>query len=543
MMALMAALKKSNTTHEPIVMWLGNSSSQPRVIPWSSVNKLPGGAPKPRVTGSSSKGLAKLLHDSREHAMTSLSWRRSTTVAALRLHSRHPHSKKYGGSGKKKQKGAQGTQKNNKNGGKRKPKKGLRKQHGGKGRPKQKGKKKAKGSKKPPHRKNKKQTTRRLQTKESTRGQESSRSPQVNHPKGTTRGHRRHRHSPGSQSGKRTTISGHSERDRADAGSDNTSLTWTSTRLEETSTSVGGRKPKRIQSGASGLPGKATHESKEGNRHTTVPNHGTEQSDHRRHRGKNKPDKFTESTEPVRGGRHRKHRTPHHGRPPQASSPHHRKQGHTQSSSPDKEATASSHKAATTSLDKTSHRHGVGQAAESSSQSPSTTPPPKAESSKPVEATSQGPIEKRGEPIEATSQGPIERPVEPLGTSSIAKPTGSTKTHTTKSFFSGSRRDGTGSSGGEKSGTPAEVTTAASKSNSDVTSLSAALRRHEEARKHSDKAAENEAARTKRPEAKAGPGASISPVPALLTGDGSLPPLLRTIPVKAPEVSTNKSRR
>lgn len=538
MMALMAALKKSNMTHEPIVMWLGNSSSQPQVIPWSSINRLPDGAPKPRVTGSSSKELAKSLHESREHAKTSLSWRRSTTVAALRLHSRHPQSKKNGGSGKKKKKGAQGPQKKNKNGGKKKPKKGLRKQHGGKGHPKQKGRKKAKGSKKPPHRKNKKkQTTRRFQAKQSTRGQESSRSPEVNHPKGTTREHRRHRHSSGwrerSHSGKRTTISGHSERDKADAGSDKTSLTWTSTRLEETSTRLGGRKPKRNPSEESGLPGKATREPNERNKHTTAPDHGTEQSGDRRHQGKKKPEKFNENTEPVHGGRHRKHQTPHHGRPPQASSPHHGKQRHTHSSSPDKEATASSHKATTTSLDKTSHKHGVGQVAEASSRSPSrtsstVTPPPKTESSKPIEATSQGPIEKRGKP---------------LGSSSTAKPTDSPKTHATKSFFSGSRKDGTGSSGGEKSGTPAEVTTAASKTNSDVTSLSAALRRHEEARKDSDKTAENDAAQTKRPEAKADQAAPMSPVPALLTGGGSMSPLFRTIPVKAPEASTSKSRR
>ncbi|KAL1470733.1 hypothetical protein MTO96_024090 [Rhipicephalus appendiculatus] len=90
MMALVAALKKSNMTQEPIVMWLGNSSSQPRVIPWSSFNKSPGGAPRHSVAGNSSKG----LHESRKHAMTSLSWHRSTTVAALQSHSRHPHSKK-----------------------------------------------------------------------------------------------------------------------------------------------------------------------------------------------------------------------------------------------------------------------------------------------------------------------------------------------------------------------------------------------------------------------------------------------------------------
>ncbi|KAH7934961.1 hypothetical protein HPB52_002453 [Rhipicephalus sanguineus] len=494
----LAALKKSNMTHEPIVMWLGNSSSQPQVIPWSSINRLPDGAPKPRVTGSSSKELAKSLHESREHAKTSLSWRRSTTVAALRLHSRHPQSKKNGGSGKKKKKGAQGPQKKNKNGGKKKPKKGLRKQHGGKGHPKQKGRKKAK---------------------------ESSRSPEVNHPKGTTREHRRHRHSSGwrerSHSGKRTTISGHSERDKADADSKRRRLV------------LGGRKPKRNPSEESGLPGKATREPNERNKHTTAPDHGTEQSGDRRHQGKKKPEKFNENTEPVHGGRHRKHQTPHHGRPPQASSPHHGKQRHTHSSSPDKEATASSHKATTTSLDKTSHKHGVGQVAEASSRSPSrtsstVTPPPKTESSKPIEATSQGPIEKRGKP---------------LGSSSTAKPTDSPKTHATKSFFSGSRKDGTGSSGGEKSGTPAEVTTAASKTNSDVTSLSAALRRHEEARKDSDKTAENDAAQTKRPEAKADQAAPMSPVPALLTGGGSMSPLFRTIPVKAPEASTSKSRR
>ncbi|KAL1470734.1 hypothetical protein MTO96_024091 [Rhipicephalus appendiculatus] len=84
------------------------------------------------------------------------------------------------------------------------------------------------------------------------------------------------------------------------------------------------------------------------------------------------------------------------------------------------------------------------------------------------------------------------------------------KTLATKSPLSGSPKDVTGSSGRAKSGTRAEVTTAASKANSDVTSLSTAPDRLKEARKDSSKATKNEAAMTKQPEGKAGQGASMS---------------------------------
>ncbi|KAH6941445.1 hypothetical protein HPB50_018129 [Hyalomma asiaticum] len=162
-----AALRKSNMTHEPIVMWLGNSSSPPRLIPWSSVNKSPGGPPKSSVAGSPEK-LAKPLRHTGEQAMTSLASRISTPAVSLRSQSAHPHGKKNGMSVKKRKgSDAHGARKKKKKGGKKKPKKGLKKQHGVKGHSKQKGRKKAKGSKKPPN-KMKKQTTRKLPTKHST---------------------------------------------------------------------------------------------------------------------------------------------------------------------------------------------------------------------------------------------------------------------------------------------------------------------------------------------------------------------------------------
>ncbi|KAH8034768.1 hypothetical protein HPB51_002182 [Rhipicephalus microplus] len=516
-------------TQEPIVMWLGNSSSQPRVIPWSSFNKSLAGAPRNSVAGNSSKG----LHDSRKHATASPSRHRSTTGAALRSHSRHPHNNKYGGPGKKRKKGAHGPWKKNKNGGNKKPKKGLIKLHGGKGRSKQRGRKKGKGLEKPAHKKTmKKQMTRRLQTTQSTRGRESSTSTDGSYRKETTRGHRHHHHSPGwgerSQSGKRPTAPSDSERAKASGGGDKASLTWTSTRLEEISTSSSGKSHSNPP-GHGDFRGKPTHEPNERNKHFTMSHHQRRPPGLLRLHVKWKPYKFTGSTETVRGGGPQEHQMPHHGRLPQTSSPPHGKLRETPSSSSNKMHTISS-------LDKRGHKEGSTEVTIASSQSSSKTSStitgtPKAESSNPMETTGQGTIEKHDEPANSS------------GSSSNAKPTSNTKTHVTKSLVGGSPKNGTGSSGRAKSGTRAEVTTVSSKASSGVTSLLTALNRLEEARKNRNKTTENEAALTKQPEGKAGQDASMSPVPTPLTGGGKLSSLLRTIPVKAPEASTSKSRR
>ncbi|XP_075528670.1 uncharacterized protein LOC142560438 [Dermacentor variabilis] len=590
-MALLAALKKQNMTQEPIVMWLGNSSSPPRLIPWSSVNKSPGGGhgeqPKLRV-GVSPEGLAKPFRPTSEHTVTPL--------AALRSHFRHPQSKKPGGPRKKKKGGGvRGPRKKKKNR-KKKFRKGAKNLHGGRGRSKRKGRKRAKGGKKPPR--GKKQTTRRSQTRKSTRRRGSSVSPDgIASTRSTMRGRRRHPHSPGegqqNQSGKPVTKPGDVEQDKTGAGRKKTSLTWTSTSLKlEGTLTIGSRKPESNTPGASVRPGKATRKPQDGKEHSKLRTHGTGQPSNRIHlsttKSKHLPNGHGITKSAEQGARHKKHETDH-GRPP--ASPHHGMLPKTQSSSPDKAA-------ATNSVDKLGGKQGIGQTGGGSSQAQSekssaVTPSLKAESSTPTVAASQAPAQMRGK----NSDPSTGKPAESSGTTSAA---GSTKT-----VLSSSPTEKTGSrlttrTRDSRFGASAAVTTVSkarppasrgssrvtrrpslqttSKGNGkeggstqaapphkkqehhrrhhqrhkhhgsthhpsrrlDVTPLLTSLRRLEQATKASEMTTANKAALTKRPEAKDGQNASISPQAARLANSASLSSLLRTIPVKAPEASASK---
>ncbi|XP_050023526.1 uncharacterized protein [Dermacentor andersoni] len=593
-MALLAALKKQNMTQEPIVMWLGNSSSPPRLIPWSSVNKSPGRGhgeqPKLRV-GVSPEGLAKPFGPTSEHTLTPL--------AALPSHFRYPQSKKPGGPHKKKKGGGvRGPRKKKKNR-KKKFRKGARNLRGGRGRSKRKGRKRPEGGKKPPR--GKKQTTRRSQRRKSTRRRGSSVSPDGSvSTRSTARGRRRHPHSPGegqqNQSRKPATKPGDVEQDKTGAGPKKTSITWTSTSLKlEGTLTIGSRKPESNTPGASVRPGKATRKPQDGKEHSTLRAHGTGQPSNRIHLSTPKSthlpgdNGITKSAE--QGARHKKHETDH-GRPPASS--HHGMLPKTQSSSPDKAA-------ATNSIDKLGRKQGIGQTGGGSSQAQSekssaVTPSLKAESSTPTVAASQAPAQMRGKNSNASTR----KPAESSGTTSAAGSTPKTVLSSSPTKKTGSRlttrlRD-------SKFGASAAVTTVSkarppasmgasrltrrpslqttSKGNGkeagttqaapphkkkkqqlhgrhhqrhkhhgsthhpsrrlDVTPLLTSLRRLEQATKASEMTTANKASLTGRPEAKDGQKASISPQAARLASSTSLSALLRTIPVKAPEASTSK---
>ncbi|XP_065305962.1 mucin-21-like [Dermacentor albipictus] len=593
-MALLAALKKQNMTQEPIVMWLGNSSSPPRLIPWSSVNKSPGGGhgEQPKLhAGVSPEGPAKPFRPTSQHTLTSL--------AALPSHYRHPQRKKPGGPRKKKKRGGvRGPRKKKKNR-KKKFRKGARNLRGGRGRSKRKGRKRPKGGKKPPR--GKKQTTRRSQRRKSTRRRGSSVSPDGGvSTRSATRGRRRHPHSPGegqqSQSRKPATKPVDVEHDKTGVGRKTTSLTWTSTSLKlEGTLTIGSRKPESNTPGASVRPGKATRKPHDGKEHSTLRTHGTGQPSNRIHqsttKSKHLPGGHGIAKSAEQGARHKKHET-HQGRPP--ASPHHGMLPKTQSSSPEKAAS-------TNSVDKLDRKQGMGQTGGGSSQAQSekssaVTPSLKAESSTPTVAASQAPAQMRGKNSDASTG----KPAESSGTTSAA---GSAKT-----VLSSSPAEKTGSRlttrlRDSKFGASAAVTTVSkarppssmgssrltrrpssqttSKGNGkeggttqaapphkkkkpelhrghhhqrhkhhgsihhpsrrlDVTPLLTSLRRLEQATKAGEMTTANKAALTRRPEAKDGQEASISPQAARLASSTSLSALLRTIPVKAPEASTSK---
>lgn len=577
-------------------MWLGNSSSPPRLIPWSSVNKSPGGGhgkqPKPRL-GVSPEDLAKPLRNSSEHTQTPL--------AALRSHSRQPHSKKPGGTRKKKKGGGLHGPRKKKNG-KKKFRKGARNPHGGRGRSKHKGRKKAGGAKKPPR--GKKQTTSSSQTKKkSTRRRDSSASPEGSPPTKTTRARQHHHpHSPGggqrSQSGKPATKPGDVERDKTGASFKKTSITWTSTSLKREGTrATGSLKPESSTSGASvRLAKAATLKPKDGKEHSTLSTRGTGPPSGRRHHS------TTKSKELL--GDHGSRKSAEQGRPP--ATPHRGMLPKTQSSSPDKTAATNS------AADKLGRKQGIEQAAGHSSQGttkePSAvTPSSKAGSSKPNVAASQAPAQMRGG---KNSNGNASKPAEPSGTSSAGGSTQSSKTSAAKTGLSSSPAGKTGSGltkrprdskfgasaaaaivskarppesresrqvtrrhslqttsqGSGKQGVTTQDAPPHKKKQQelhgrhhqrhnhpgstrqptrspDVTSLLTALRRLEQATKASERATANKAAQTKRPEAKDAQKLSTSPQAARLANSASLSSLLPTIRVKAPEASTSKSKR